>query len=88
MQLSVKEFLDSISNIHTKKEYRYGIKKFVDWFQKTPEEILEMRKDDLTPRSDEGIIESKSRANRFEKEIERFHSHLIKKGYAVTTKNF
>ena len=34
-----------ISNKHTKKEYRYGIKKFCEWFKKTPEEILELSND-------------------------------------------
>jgi len=85
VQLSVKEFLDSITNKHTRKEYRYGIKKFCDWFEKTPEEILEMRKDDLTPRQDENIIESKHRGKRFEREIEQFHAHLLEKGYAINT---
>lgn len=85
MQLSVREFLDSISNKHTRREYRYGIKKFCNWFDKTPEEILEMRKEDLTPRQDENIIERKHRAKRFEREIERFHTHLIKQGYAINS---
>ena len=85
MHLSVKEFLDSVSNKHTKKEYRYGIKKFRDWFNKTPEEILEIRKDDLTPRPNENIIEAKHRAKRFEREIEKFHAYLIEKGYAINT---
>ena len=85
MHLSVKEFLDSISNRHTKKEYRYGVKKFCDWFKKTPEEILEMRKDDLTPRPNENIIEAKHRAKRFEREIEKFHTYLIEQKYSINT---
>jgi len=85
VQLSVREFLDSISNKHTRKEYRYGTKKFCEWFDKPPEEILEMRKDDLTPRPDENIIESKHRAKQFERIIERFHAHLVKQGYAINT---
>jgi integrase len=85
VHLSVKEFLDSITNKHTKKEYRYGIKKFCDWFEEAPEEILEMRKNDLIPAQNEDIIESKNRAKRFEKEIERFHAHLIDKGYSINT---
>jgi hypothetical protein len=85
VQLSVKEFLDSISNQHTKKEYRYGINKFCGWFEKKPEAILEMRKTDLTPKSEENIIESKNRPKRFENEIERFHTHLITQGYAINS---
>ena len=85
MHLSVSEFLDSVSNRHTRKEYNYGIKKFCDWFARTPEEILEMRKNDLTPKPDENIIEAKHRAKRFEKEIEKFHTYLIEQGYAINT---
>ena len=85
VHLSVKEFLDSISNSHTRKEYKYGIKKFRDWFGKTPEEILEMRKDDLTPRPNENIIEAKHRAKRFEREIEKFHTYLIEQKYSINT---
>ena len=85
VHLSVQEFLDSVSNRHTKKEYRYGVKKFCDWFEKTPEEILKMRKKDLMPRVNEDIIESKNRAKRFEKEIEQFHAHIIDKGYSINT---
>ena len=83
--MSVKEFLDSISNNHTRKEYRYGIKRFYDWFAKTPEEILKMRKDDLTPKSDEDFIEQKHRAKRFEREIEKFHTYFIEQGYSINT---
>jgi integrase len=85
VQLSVRELLDSVSNKHTRKEYRYGIKKFYEWFGKRPEEILEMRKDDLTPRPDENIVEGKHRAKRFEREIEQFHAHLVEQGYAINT---
>jgi len=85
VHLSVKEFLDSISNKHTQKEYRYGIKKFCAWFGKTPKEILEMRKDDLTPIPDENIVEGKHRAKWFEREIEQFHAHLVDQGYAINT---
>lgn len=50
MELSLQEFMDSVSNRNTKKEYRHGIKKFCEWFGKGAEEILELRKDDLTQR--------------------------------------
>ena len=32
MELSVKEFLDSVVNLNTRKGYRVGIKKFYEWF--------------------------------------------------------
>ncbi|MCW3994092.1 MAG: hypothetical protein NWE85_05985, partial [Candidatus Bathyarchaeota archaeon] len=73
MELSVQEFLDSVSNKSTKKGYRYGLKKFIDWFGKSGEEILSHRKEDLTQRPQENLIDYKNRAIRFEKEIEKFH---------------
>jgi len=85
MELSVKEYLDSVTNPNTKKSYRIGIKKFCEWFSKSPREILEMRKDDLTQRKGEDLIEYRNRAARFEKEIEKFHSYLLEKGYTTNT---
>jgi integrase len=85
MEMSVQQFLDSVSNPNTKKEYRHGIKKFCEWFDQNAEEILEMRKDDLTQRAEENLIEYRNRAARFEKEIEKFHSYLLEKGSTVNT---
>ena len=64
----VQEFLDSVSNPDTKKEYIHEVKKFCDWFGKSAEEVLELRKDDLTQRQGENLIEYRNRAARFEKE--------------------
>ena len=69
MELSVKEFLDSVTNPNTKKEYRHGIRKFCEWYNKSAEEILQERKDDLTQKPDENLIEYRNRASRFEKEM-------------------
>lgn len=85
MELSVQEFLDSVSNPNTKKEYRHGVKKFCEWFGKSAEEVLELRKDDLTQRQGENLIEYRNRAARFEKEIEKFHAHLLAKGFTINT---
>ena len=85
MELSTQAFLDSIPNLHTKKEYRYGIKKFSEWFNNSPEEILKMRHNDLTPKEGESLVERRFRAVRFQREIERFHSHMIKEGKAINT---
>jgi len=85
MELSVKEFLDSVVNPNTKKGYRVGIKKFCKWYGKSPREILETRKDDLTQRPGEDLIEYRNRAVRFEKEIEKFHGYLLKKTYTTNT---
>ena len=85
MELSVKEFLDSVVNPNTRKGYRVGIKKFYEWFGKSPREILEARKDDLTQRPGEDLIEYRNRAARFEKEIEKFHGYLLKQEYTTNT---
>lgn len=85
MELSVREFLDSVGNPSTKKQYRLGMKKFCEWFDKSPREILEMRKNDLTQRPKENIIEYRNRATRFEKMIERFHGHLLTVGYKTNS---
>jgi integrase len=85
LELSVQDFLDSVSNKSTKKGYRFGINKFVEWFGKPAEEILSMRQEDLTQKAGENLIEYKNRAVRFQKEIEKFHSHLIEKGYGINS---
>jgi len=85
MELSVNEFLDSVSNPNTKKEYRHGLKKFCEWFGKSAGQILEMRKDDLTQRAGENLIEYRNRAARFEREIEKFHSYLLAQNYTINT---
>jgi integrase len=85
MKLSVQEFLDTVQNPNTKKEYRYGIKKFCEYYDKSAEEILDQRKDDLTQKSGENLIEYKNRASRFAKEIEKFHSYLLAQGYSTNS---
>jgi site-specific recombinase XerD len=77
MELSVEQFLESVTNPNTKKGYRHGIKKFCDWFGKNAEEILELRKNDLTQIAGEGLVEYRNRAARFEREIEKFHGYLL-----------
>jgi integrase len=83
--MSVQEFLNSISNPRTRKGYRFGLNKFVEWFGKPAEEILAMRQKDLTQKPRENLVEYRNREARFEKEIERFHSHLIEKGYSINS---
>ena len=83
--MSVQEFLNSISNPRTRKGYRFGLNKFVEWFGKPAEEILAIRQEDLTQRPGENLVEYRNRAARFEKEIEKFHSHLIKNGYSINS---
>jgi integrase len=83
--MSVQEFLNSISNPRTRKGYRFGLNKFVDWFGKPAEEILAMRQEDLTQKPGENLVEYRNRAARFEKEIEKFHSFLIENGYSINS---
>jgi len=83
--MSVQEFLDSVSNPRTRKGYRFGLRKFVEWCGKPAEEILAMRQEDLTQKAGENLVEYKNRAARFEKEIEKFHSNLIEQGYSINS---
>ena len=85
MEMSVQEFLNSISNPRTRKGYRFGLNKFVEWFNKPAEQILTMRQEDLTQRPGENLVEYRNRAARFEKEIEKFHSNLIETGYSINS---
>jgi integrase len=85
LEMSVPEFLNSISNPRTRKGYRFGLNKFVEWFGKPAEEILAMRQEDLTQRQGENLVEYRNRAARFEKEIEKFHSHLLENGYSINS---
>jgi integrase len=85
LEMSVQEFLNSISNPRTRKGYRFGLNKFVGWFGKSAEESLAMRQEDLTQKAGETLVEYRNRAARFEKEIEKFHSYLIEKGYSINS---
>jgi hypothetical protein len=39
----------------------------------------------LTPRKDENLIDQKNRADRFERELEKFHKWMLGKGYTINT---
>ena len=83
---SSQVFLESLSNPKTRKCYRHGLKKFCEWYGKTAEQILELRKEDLTQHTGENLIDFRNRASRFEKEIEKFHSLLLTKGSINTAR--
>lgn len=85
LNMSVKEFLDSLPSKGTKKVYKMGLKKFFKWYRKTPEQVLQERKDDLTQRPDEDLVTYKNRASNYSKIIERFHAHLLNEGYKINT---
>jgi len=65
--------------------YRRGLELFCEWYGKDIETILAQRKDDLTPRPNEIPVDMKQRASRFEKELEKFHSWLLEKGYSINS---
>ena len=49
--MKVEDFLDYLKESKSKatlKEYKHGIEKFAEWFQKTPNEIMELRTQDWT----------------------------------------
>jgi integrase len=85
MELSLQEFLDSVSNKSTKKEYRWGIKLFSEWYGKSAEEILKERQDDLTQKTGENLIEFRNRSARFSKTLEKFHDYLLSQNYSINT---
>jgi integrase len=83
LELSVKEFLDSLPSRGTRKVYKYGLNKFLEWYGKTGKEVLEERKDDLTQRPNEDIVTYRNRAAKYERIIESFYNHLMEKGYKI-----
>jgi integrase len=85
LTMSVQEFLDSLHSKGTKKIYKMGLKKFLEWYGKSTEEVLKERKDDLTQRPNEDFVTYRNRASNYAKIIERFHAHLVDEGYKINT---
>lgn len=83
LELSVQEFLDNLPSKGTRKVYKYGLNKFLEWYGKTGKEVLEERKNDLTQRPNEDIVTYRNRAANYERIIESFYNHLIEKGYKI-----
>jgi integrase len=73
-----KEFYESIPNLQTRKEYRNGLQRFSAWYGKSPDEILQMRREDL--KSEETF-----KRKQFEREIEKFHSYLKEHGSSTNS---
>ena len=42
MEMSVQDFLDSLGNPRTRKNYNFGLRKFVEWYGKSADEILNL----------------------------------------------
>ena len=77
MAMNVNEFLSYIKEAKSKatyKNYKQGIKKFVEWYGKSADEILQERFKDL--QSTEQPVR-----RRFNREIEKFHRHLKNLGH-------
>ncbi|MDH5733665.1 MAG: site-specific integrase [Candidatus Bathyarchaeota archaeon] len=80
-KMLVEDFLDYIKKSRAKstyKEYKHGINHFCKWFKKTPDEVLEMRRQDWTS----GDLHRK---RRFSREVEKFHKWMIDEGYSINT---
>jgi site-specific recombinase XerD len=79
------EFLDSYTKKSTRRMYRRGLELFCKWYGKDVDTILKERKDDLTPRPNESFVDTKQRASRYEKLLEKFHASLLEQGYKINT---
>ncbi len=73
----MEKFLDSLSKA-TKKSYRRGLELFIEFYGKDVDTILAERKDDLTPRPNENLVDAKNRASRYENLLEEFHAWMGK----------
>lgn len=82
---SVEAFLDSYSRKSTMRMYRRGPQLFSEWYQRNIETILQERKDDLTPRPNESLVDAKQRADRFERILEDFHKWTLERGYKLNS---
>ena len=77
----MEAYLQSYPKKETRRLYQRGLNLFVDWYGKPIDEILAERKDDLTLKPDESLIDAKQRANRYEKLLEQFYNWLESEGY-------
>jgi len=77
----MESFLESYAKKTTRFQYERGIKLFLEFYGKSIDEILTERKDDLTPRPNETMVEAKQRSNRYEKLLEKFYAWMSEQGY-------
>ena len=79
---ATEQFLTSLSNAHTKASYKRGLELFQKFVGRPIEEIIEQRKEDLTPKPNESIVDAKLRAERFEGQLlEPFFFDLLKEKF-------
>lgn len=81
----MEKFLGSLSK-GTMKSYRRGLELFLEFYGKDVDMILAERKDDLTPRPNENLVDAKNRASRYENLLEEFHAWLLKPIHIVNKK--
>jgi len=80
-RLTVEYFLEEIRTRKTKgtyKEYKAGIEKFVEFYDKSANEILEERRKDV-------MSGDFTRTTHFSRELEKFHKYLLDKGYSINS---
>jgi len=81
----MEKFLTSLSK-GTMKSYRRGLELFLEFYGKDVDTILAERKDDLTPRPNENLVDAKNRASRYENLLEEFHTWLMKPNHTINKK--
>jgi site-specific recombinase XerD len=81
----MEKFLGSLSK-GTVKSYRRGLELFIDFYGKDVDTILAERKDDLTPRPNENLVDAKNRASRYENLLEEFHAWMGKPIHTINKK--
>jgi len=81
----MEKFLGSLSK-GTMKSYRRGLELFIQFYGKDVDTILAERKDDLTPRPNENLVDAKNRASRYENLLEEFHAWMGKPIHTINKK--
>ena len=81
----MEKFLGSLSK-GTMKSYRRGLELFIEFYGKDADTILAERKDDLTPRPNENLVDAKNRASRYENLLEEFHAWMGKPIHTINKK--
>ena len=78
----VEFFLNDVKDsksINTYREYKKGIEKFCEWYGKTPDEVLEERRQDWQSGD---LVQKK----RFVRELEKFHKWLLEPVHEIKGK--
>ena len=81
----METFLDSRKS-DIRRSYERGLKLFSQFYGKPIKQILEERKDDVTPRPNENFVDGKNRAKRFEDILEKYWKWLQKPQFTIMGK--